>query len=275
MLIPFLFLICTAAAQEAPDSTSASPRHYLALSSGLIRGAVRDEMMSPMMYTGTSLPLQLSYSYRGSDIRHALLLSYSADDLTSSITDPRTSAHTIARTRLELSYTLALKVLDLPDLRTSCFAGGEISGLLDVRKHTFQKDRSHSNVDQLAGLGIGLLTETRLQDGTKNLLRCAIGIPVLTYTYLLDHYNPNVSSTIDNLGDEEDVVWELIKRGRVVSFGQLFEIRAAVAYLLMLGNHIGLDLQYRFHYYTYSEYEPILRAHVLTNQFLLGVTVAL
>jgi hypothetical protein len=276
VFIPFLcFLISTAAAQEVPDSVAASPRHFLAFSSGLNRGAVRDEMMSPMMYAGMSLPLQLTYLYRGPEIRHSLLLSFSTNDLTSSITDARTSVHTISRVHLELSYALATKVLDLEALRTSCFAGVALSGLLDVREHYFQKDVSHMNVDQMAGLGIGLLAETRLQEGSKNILRCEVGIPILTYTFLMDHYNPNVRSTIDNLNEEDDVVWELVKRGQVVSFAKLFEIRAAVSYLLMFTDHVGLDLQYRFHYYSYSEYEGLLRAHVLTNQFLLGVTVAI
>lgn len=276
MCIPLMLALVNAVAPagDLPTPAPGAPRHLIGFSSGLTLGAVRDEIMSPLKYSGTHMPLQLTYLYRGPLIRHTFLLSYSAGDLTSSITNIPAASHIITAHHAAFSYACATKVFDLAELNTSCFAGVGLSALLHLRQQYFRKGQSHTNADQMTGLGISVLTETSLSHGDANLLRCAIGIPCISYALLTDHYNANVSTTAYERSDDTDIML-IFNRGRFVWLGSLIDIRATVSYLMYLSDHIGLDLQYHFRYYSFPEYEELFRARVLTNQFLLGLTVAL
>lgn len=276
LLVPLILALVTPAAPagESEATTPNAPRHLIGFSTGLTRGAVRDEIMSPLMYSGVHAPLQLTYLYRGPVTRHTILLSYSAGDLTSSITNTPTAAHLVTSHHAAISYAWATTVMTLEECNTSCFAGVALTGLLNLRQHHFTKGQSHTNAEQMFGLGISLSTETSLAQGSPNILRCEIGMPCISYALLTDHYNANVTTTIYAQGADTDV-WSIFRRGRFVWPGSLFDLRASVAYLMYITDHVGIDMQYHIRYYTYPEYEDLFRARVLTHQLLLGITVAL
>ena len=72
--------------QEDSAIVSFESQHLLTLSSGVSLHSVRDEMMSPLIYRGTQIPIEFSYRYRGLSNRHTFLFYYDNSELNSSIT---------------------------------------------------------------------------------------------------------------------------------------------------------------------------------------------
>jgi hypothetical protein len=127
----------------------------------------------------------------------------------------------------------------------------------------------------MTGLGIHLLTETAIQQGSNNYLRVEINIPCISYVLLSDQYNANVSDTFDDVDLERSILWQLVKKGTIVTFNRLFEVQADVSYIFFVSDHISFDLQYRLLYYSFVKYADVSYARVLNNQCLVGMTVRL
>jgi hypothetical protein len=275
LLILVVFAAGHSYSQEASTLVSCESQHLFTLSSGVSVHTVRDEMMSPLLYRGTRIPIEFSYRFRGLWNRHTFLVSYDSGELNSSITDKTRQLHYVKNLDLNLEYSFASEIAAYEDLNTACFLGARFSSMLNMRNHYFLRDKNHMSAEQMTGLGIYLLTETSFQKGSENVLRVEINIPCISYVLLTDRYNANVSGNFDDLNFEENILWQLFKKGELVSFDKLFEVQADISYDIFVSSHLGFGVRYRFHYYSFEQYQSLFHAKVLNNRFLVGVTVKL
>jgi hypothetical protein len=259
--------------QEDSTQVSFETQHLFTLSSGMSLHTMRDEMMSPLMYSGTQIPLEFSYRFRGSSNRHTVLFNYDNNELNSSITNKSMASHYINNLNLNFEYSFATKITSLEDLKTTCFFGARFSSMLNMRNHFFSQSMSHESAEQMTSLGIYFLTESFFQKESNNFLRVEINIPFISYALLNNRYNANVSEEFDDIDVEKNILWQLFKKGNVISFNKLFEIQAEISYNIFVSSHIGFDLRYRFQYYSFAQYQSLLHSKVLNNQFLIGMMV--
>jgi hypothetical protein len=278
IILPLIITAMQSSFAQDTSGTAFTPQHLFTLSSGFTAHSVRDEMMSPLLYRGTQAPLAFSYHFRGIENRHTVLLSYDNTELHSSITQSVNSgvvSHYVNNLHLNVEYSFSTRAAAFENLNTTCFVGGRLSSILNLRNHVFLQGKNHMSAEQMTGLGIHLLTETVLQRESNNLLRVEINIPCISYVLLANRYNANVSEKLDNIDFEENLLWQLFKKGDVVTFNKLFEVQADVSYIYYVSNAIGFDLQYRLLYYSFAQYQDLFRARVLSDQILLGLTVKL
>jgi len=280
-LLAISLILCSvriSLSQESSPVISFESQHLLTLSSGVSSHTVRDEMMSPLMYRGTQIPVAFTYRFRGSDNRHTVLLSFDNTELNSSITKSVNDvavSHYINNLHLTFEYSLSTRAAVCENLNTTCFLGARLSSILSLRNHYFQNGNNLMSAEQMTGLGIYLLTETAIQQESDNYLRVEIYIPCVSYVLIPERYNANVSETFDDIDVEQDILWQLFKKGGVVTFNKLFQVQADVSYIFFVSNQIGIELQYRWLYYSFAQYQDLFHARVLNNQFLLGLTVKL
>lgn len=264
--------------QEDSTNVAFETRHFFTLSSGMSRHTVRDELMSPLMYKGTQIPIEFSYRFRGVSNRHTILFYYDNTELNSSITKVINDAavsHYIKNLNLNFEYSFAKIVRVLEDFNTTCFLGARLSSMLNLRNQYFQNGQNLMSAEQMTGLGIHLMTETALRQEADNYLRVEINIPCLSYVLFSERYNANVSEKFDDIDLEKNILWQLFKYGDIVTFNKLFEMQADISYIFFVSNHISFDLRYRLQYYSFAQYQDLFRARVLNNQFLVGLTVKL
>lgn len=273
ILIILLVVQTNSFSQDTSTMVSFESQHLFTLFSGLSLHSVRDEMMSPLIYRGTQIPIGLSYHYRSLSNRHKVSLYYDESELNSSITG--NSSHYIKNLNLNFEYSFAAKVLAFEEFKTVCFVGARFSSMLNMRNQYFLRDKSHVSAEQMTGMGIYFLTETSIQNESNNFLCVEINIPFISYALLNNRYNANVSEKFDDLNYEESILWQIFKKGDLVTFNKLFEIQADISYNIFVSNHIGIDLRYRFQYYSFEQYESLLHSRVLKNQFLIGLMVKL
>ena len=261
--------------QEASTMVSFEPQHLFTFSSGMSLHSVRDEMMSPLVYRGTQIPIEFSYRFRGLQNRHTFLFYYDNSELNSSITNKTRESHYIKNLNLNFEYSFATKITALEDFNTTCFLGARFSSMLNMRNQYFIQGKSHTSAEQMTGLGVYILTETSFQNGSNNFLSVEINIPFISYALLTNRYNANVSEKFDDLNFEQNILWQIFKKGDFVTFNKLFEIQADISYNIFVSNHIGFGLRYRFQYYSFEQYESLFHSKVLNNQFLIGMMVKL
>jgi hypothetical protein len=264
--------------QDSSTIITIEPQHLLTLSSGISSHTVRDEMMSPLMYRGSQIPLAFTYRFRGLENRHTVLFYFDNTELNSSITKVMNDAavsHYINNLHLNFEYSFSARVAVFENLNTTCFLGARLSSLLSLRNHYFLQDKNHMSAEQMTGLGIHVLTETTIEQESNNFLRVEMSIPCISYVLLTNRYNASVSDKFDNVDFEQSILWQLFKKGDFVTFNRLFEVQADVSYIFFVSNHIGFDLQYRLQYYSFAQYQDLFHARVLNNRFLLGLTVKL
>ena len=275
ILINIIFVCSNSFSQEDSTNASFETRHLFTLSSGMSLHTVRDDMMSPLMYRGTQIPIEFSYRFRGLSNRHTILFYYDNTELNSSITNKSTASHYINNLNLNFEYSFATRITSIEDFKTTCYLGARLSSILNLRTHYFLQDKSHSSAEQMTGLGIYFLSETYFQKESNNFLSVEINIPFISYTLLNNHYNANVSEDLVDLDFEQSILWQVFKKGDLVSFNKLFEIQADISYNIFVSSHIGFDLRYRFQYYSFEQYQSLLHSKVLNNQFLIGMMVKL
>ncbi len=264
--------------QEDSTQLSFETQHLFTFSSGMSLHTARDEMMSPLMYSGTQIPLEFLYRFRGLSNRHTVLFYYDNTELNSSITKSYSDeavSHYINNLNLNFEYSFAIKVTTIEDFNTTCFLGARFSSMLNMRNHYFSQSMSHESAEQMTSLGIYFLTESFFQEESNNFLRVEINIPFISYALLNNRYNANVSEDLDDLDFEQSILWQVFKKGDLVSFNKLFEIQADISYNIFISSHIGFDLRYRFQYYSFEQYQSLLHSKVLNNQFLIGMMVKL
>lgn len=259
--------------QETISNLHSKTNNFITLASGLSFHSVRDEMMSPLIYSRTQIPIELSYLYSGLSNRHTVTLFYSEGDLHSSIT--KNSAHYIKNLNLCFEYTFATEAWKFEVLNTTFFPGARFSSMLNLRDHFYLSDKSHMSAEQMTNLGFYLLSETSFGNESANYLSIEVNIPFISYALLTNRYNANVSEKFDDLDFEQNVMWQVFKKGELVTFNKFFEIQADIAYKYFLSSSIGFDLRYRFRYYTFEQFKSLFRANVLNTQFLVGFKVIL
>lgn len=277
-IILFIIIVIAQSKCFAQDDASIvqfEPNHLVTFSTGMSSHSIRDEMMSPLIYRGSQIPIEVSYQYLGSSNRHTLLFYYDNSELNSSITKRTRELHYIKNLNLNFEYSFATKTAEFQNLNTTFFLGARLSSMLNMRNHYFIQGTSHASAEQMTGLGIYILTETTVQNNSKNFLSVEINIPFISYALLTSRYNSNVSEKFNDLDFEQNVMWQVFKKGDFISFNKLFEIQADISYKYYISNLIGIDLRYRFQYYSFEQYESLLHSNVLNNQFLIGMMVNL
>ncbi len=278
LLVIIVFGCGISFSQEDSTVKSFETQHLLTLCSGMSLHTVRDELMSPLMYRGTQIPLEFSYRFHGVSNRHTVLFYYDNTELSSSITkavDDAAVSHYINNLNLNIEYSFATKVKTFEDFNTTCFLGARFSSMLNMRNHYFSQSMSHESAEQMTSLGIYFLTESFFQKESNNFLRGEINIPFISYALLNNRYNANVSEEFNDIDVDKNILWQLFKKGNFISFNKLFEIQADISYNIFVSNHIGFDLRYRFQYYSFEQHESQLHSKVLNNQFLIGMMVKL
>ena len=135
LLIIIVFVCDISFSQEDSTIASFETQHLFSLSSGISFHTVRDEMMSPLKYGGSQIPLEFSYRYRGVSNRHTVLFYFDNTELNSSITrvyNDEPVSHYIKNLNLNFEYSSATKVTTFENFNTIGFLGARFSSMLNM-----------------------------------------------------------------------------------------------------------------------------------------------
>ncbi len=271
LIINFCFLV----ESKAQDSLTMKPQHLLSMSTGLSNHIVRDDIMSPLIYEGSQLPILLTYNYQGIKNRHTITAFFDNLELTSSITDKGTSSHShyVKNLNVFLDYSYDRKAFTFEQINTECFLGGRISSFLNSRILYYSNQNSEPSAEVMMNLALDALLEAKLDKSSDDFLSFHVCVPLISYVLLDDRYNATIEYTESDL--DKNLLGQILSKSDFVTLNKLFKLQTELSYTMFVGGSFGLEFQYRFQYYSFAEYKNLFYARCINNQLLVGFIIIL
>jgi len=276
MFVLVTLQLCFIFVSRGQDSIPKKSVHLFGIYTGVSRHIIRDDVASPLIYSGSKAPFVFTYRYIGSKSRQSFTFYIDDLELHSSITDKSGYYwHYADNINALLDYTYTRKAFTISPIRTDCFLGFKFLSVLNYRNLHYDNDNSILFVEQLNSLGINLLMEKRIGSVKDDYLRFNVNVPILAYAVLSNRYNSVVSETFDKIDFNKNVLWQVLTNGEFVTLNKLVAYQTELSYTVFLTKHIGIELEHRLHFYNFSHYKDLLHARYLNNQFLIGLIVKL
>jgi hypothetical protein len=268
----FVFLLSS----KGQDSIPIRSKHLFGIYSGYSRHIIRDEVASPLIYSGSQTPLVLAYRYIGSKSRQSFTFFIDNLELNSSITN-KTGYYLHYANNLNaiIDYSYSREVFKIKPINIDCFLGVDLLSVLNYRNFHYYTGNSILFAEQLNSIGLNLLMEKKLGSAKYDYFRFNINVPLIAYVVLNNRYNSVVSETFNKIDFNKNVLWQVFTNGEVVTLNKLVEYQTELSYTKFLTNHIGIEFEHRLHFYYFSQFKDLLYARYLSNQYLIGLIVKL
>ncbi len=269
----FIGLLAPTALTAQDTSSAAVSRHLISLSTGLSSHALRDDIISPLVYSGSQIPALFAYDYRAAEVRQTAMFFYDFLSLSSSIT--KASSHYADEMNFILEYAYGRRAFSFGKLRTDCFLGAGTSFLLNSRTFHYVPNKGSSSGESMINVGLDASFETMPNPSSPDMFSLHFFIPAVSYVLLNDRYNVSVSETFLKMDPDKEELWWVLTHGSVVTIDRMFELQGEVSYTKYLTQSVAFRAQYRFMYYSYAQFERLFFARYLNNQILAGLVVQL
>jgi len=267
---------------KSQDSIKLKPQHLFGVGSGLSQNIIRNEIISPFIYSGTKLPFEISYRRLGEKSRHSFLIYYSNMKLKPSVPKSlRDRDYSMRNINFLFQYTYNKKVYTLPGNNLHFYIGGKLKSFLNYTDHIFgtsyKSENAFPTIDQVNGLDLNIMIEKRFTSSKDRILYLNINTPIVAYVLLNNMYNSNVGESvkkIDVVGkDKNDMIRQVIKSGEIVSISKLRGFQTELAYTTFTGSHVGFEFKYRLNFYRLEKYDKLFYSKYLSNQLLIGLII--
>ncbi len=260
----YLFFVFVITAQFS----FAQSEHQIALLTGLQRYLTREPILSPLLYRGSYLPWQLSYSYTADQHYHEVHVTHGSGELTFTIT----SANALGRqhyTELlvwQLQYAYLRRIGSLSHYQW--YGGGTLRAAYFDKELNYIVGREGRTADVFI---TPALTTAVISQYRKQRIRGQVAFSPFAYvaarTYAANR--PPLP-----LIDQKLSVSNALKYGDWLGLPQFAAYWGELAYGYQCGRHWQAHLSYQFQYYRYDKLNPFTVRSVV-HTLLAGISINL
>jgi hypothetical protein len=262
------------------DTIKFENAHYFSFNSGFSKNVIKDDAMSPYIYSGSNVPVNLNYRYIGNKSRQNASVYFDNVKLNTSATS---AARPVKNLNALIEYSYNRLFYSVPKYRVQFFIGGKFKSLLNLRQFDFLSGNNSLIFEQINSLDINFNIEKQFL--TKNdFISFNLNLPVIAYSVWNNIYNPGdkiydlVCKNDDNIvvnGNQSKGKYFItaFKNGEFITLNKFFEVQAELCYTKFVSKRIGLNLKYVMHYYSFAQYEHLFYLKYFNTQFLIGLTV--
>jgi hypothetical protein len=270
-LFSFLVLTGNILLASEKDSVRLHTRYLFSLNSGYSNQINRDETISPFIYKGATLPLEVNYQCSNKSGLQLFAFQFSQTRLRSKINEYPDFGivHHIKSMTVDLRYSYLTRLTSFSILNLDLFLGGEFNSYLNTRDHFFTTVNNYLMIDCFNSLAVS--TALKKQFNKNNQILFKVSVPVVSYVLMRQTYNAYVGEKTESLNLGKNVLSQLIRNGDFVSVSKLFDLRADLTWVKNIGKHFGFNFKYSFHYYKFTQYDNLFYSRNLNNQFLAGI----
>ncbi|NUM50367.1 MAG: hypothetical protein HUU48_04555 [Flavobacteriales bacterium] len=248
--ITLFFILCFNVVQ-AQDTASYGNYFIFSFSSG--SSVLRDELMSPLRYSGLSLSPKVSVASNGKKYIHLVEIEYTRAKLTSQHYNTLTGNYLINQ-RGYLNYLLLKRILTNKK-NINYFAGVALNHTLDVREHTslfiYGEFVSSLNIS-------GRLQKTIALFGKKLNIAYQAHVPLLNFMVTPNYaYSPPADFFEQNAYYQNKKIKRFLNSGHFSAFNQFFRFSNRFTLEKEIKAHNKIALYYDFDYYSYQLPQPV------------------
>lgn len=243
-------------------------KYQLGLLVGLERTALRDDLLSPLIYSGNKLPIHLFYKFQGAEKRHNLLLSFKQGQSKSS-TDNEVNSMNIV---LQYSYLRHIKSI----------RGGAIPIFIGITSDNFATFRqphfyssnwnssSKPSYDIAAYIDLSLLAEYKIKENQK--IDMQIMTPLFGYLVRAP-YSLGVPDKITEVTETDEItageIFGVMYRSReFATINKYLSLTLITSYEIDISRFFNFRLN---HNLTYSRFTQPLNTRTFSNS--LGCSI--
>lgn len=279
ILVLLVFHFCCLMISSAQDAVPIPPEHLIGIYSGYYSHTIRDDVASPLLYSGAGSPVLLEYNYNRSKTRHAFTFFIGKTKLRSSNTDKIAgNSNFIDNWNALLGYAYSRNANVLQRFNLKCYWGFTFLSVLNYRSLYFTTSFGSYNkpfFEQLNSLGAHFSIEKNIGPKKNDLAGFKIHLPFVAYATLNDRYNAVVGESTDRIDSDKGIFGQVLGNGSLVTFNKLIEFQTELSYARFLTKRIGIKLEHRLHFYSTAHYRNLLYSRYLSNQYLVGLFVKL
>lgn len=230
---------------------------------GIAQHATRDNLVSPLFYSGFRVPIQLYYKFDGRHNKHLVNLSFSSGEIDNSINNWADNMFA------GLSYEYHRYAFAFLNSDTKVFVGGIFDNFLSYRNYYSRSYHPNLNYysdsdswELISSINLSLLAEYEINKLEKIEVR--IIFPVIAFVSR-PSYSLLPPDNILRLKDPEDVsLNDIIDAGSIETINEYFLFNIQAAYELNISDYFNLRWNYSFKYYSIDE--PI-KTNSVINKF--------
>ncbi len=244
--------------------------HRISIKSGFYKYSTRDNVYSPLIYTGLSFPVNLEYFNNKENSNYTIYFQYTNTKLSSSITQKTYDGEYVANyfefinAKLEFSYLRQYKSYSNWDLNI----GGSWENFVLYKNQVLVYDNTQWALDVFSNIKLALNIQKEIQG--KNLLQFKFSYPLVSYVigrvYAPQHL-PEKLLKYDNLS-----MINILKSGDFLTINNFVNFEFNAKYFMRLGNRYDLYTEYGFQYYRYPKMNIVKNA---MHSLLIGITLKL
>ena len=271
-----VILVCFGTYVLAKESDTIKIKKYnlLSISTGYSKQMIRDEAISPFIYKGQAMPIELCYNSMGVKNYHILSFQYNNINLRSKIPDYANYKliHYVKSTTFDFKYSFKRRLPGVSIFNSDFFMGGGFNSFFNYRDHFFTEMNDEFMFDFFNSISFDACLEKKFRS-ENNILSISIDLPLISYVLMRQTYNAVVSDNYEGIDLNKDRVAQILKKGDFVSISKLFNITAGLTYTGNLGNHLGYQFKYNLHYYKFTQYDNLFYSRNLYTQILGGIFI--
>lgn len=252
-------------------SVKAQPtnEHKIGFHLGFAHYETRDNLVSPFIYSGNKIPIQLYYKYEGLKNYHCVNISYNKGQIKNSLNN---WANEWAA---GISYGYHRFTLSFLNNNGKLFIGGVFNNYLSLKNYNFRSYNPYLNYysdvitwELISSISISSLGE--YQFNKENKIALQIILPVIA-NVIRPSYSILPPDNILRLKDPRKPSFsDIINAENMVTINNYFLINFLLSYEINLSEHFNLKWNYSFKYYRITN--P-LKTNSVVNEF--GVDILL
>jgi hypothetical protein len=249
--ILFALIILRPEFTKAQDSIKCE--NFFAISFHAGNNVLRDELMSPLKYSGVSFAPSFAINFCGKKTIHSVELEYAYAKLTSANYKVLTGNY-IVNERGSVNYFFSKKIIQ-SSKNTSYYLGTALTNTIDVRRHTslfvFGEFVSSLNI-----LGMFNRTFNFLHKELKFSYRAYL--PFVNFMVTPNYaYSPPDDFFEQNSYYEKGKFKRFLNSGNINSVNYFFRFNNRIAIEKIIKHNNKLALYYDFDYYSYKFPQPV------------------
>lgn len=248
--------------------------HLFTVSTGYSYHIVKDDVVSPSIYSGSKIPIRVNYFYQGFKNRQTFSFFFNRVKLKSDIPDlPNNLSHYTDNVYSSLDYSYNKRIYNLSIYQVQCFLGGKYKSFLNYRVHYFLENQAEFTFEQINSIGLNLLIEKRFFC-SEDFIQFSMHTPFIAYSIYNNIYSEKAyMNQIININNSNIDMWKILKGGKLVTINKFFEFQIELSYTKFITKRIGLNVNYGLDYYSFAQYKQILHATYLNTQLLIGAII--
>lgn len=257
------------------DSNTKNRKQFVSIQTGFDRRLVQDEIISPLIYRGITIPIILTYQHISNKNSHSVSIFYDQLKLHSSISvkEPAEAYYTRNYNGL-IEYSYCRKLYTFTEPKIEIFAGVDIKSFLNFRDHYYSNYTHYTTGELINSVGISTLFLKKFDNTKEDFASFQIKIPLLNYDMLNYLYNVNVAKEL-NTEAELNNSKNLVKSSKLVTVNKHFEIHTDLTYNKFISERIGIKFNYQFQFYKTEKFENLFDVICVNYQFMTGLIIKL